>query len=85
MRSMGATVLSRMNNCLLQELSDSEVYPSTSETTLEINSTGCSCSTGGSGGSAPPSILDKLKAPAPFALARKRKVHVNTPPLGKKK
>ena len=70
----------------MNDLSDSEVdpstYPSSSETTFESSdSTGCSTSAA----SALPSVLDRLKAPTPSAVARKRRVHANTPPVGKKK
>ena len=70
----------------MNDLSDSEVdpstYPSSSDTTFESSdSTGCSTSAA----SALPSVLERLKAPTPSALARKRRVHANTPPVGKKK
>ena len=32
-----------------------------------------------------PSWFDKLKAPRPSDLARKRKIHANPPPVGKKR
>ena len=32
-----------------------------------------------------PSILDRLKSPTPSAVNRKRKVHVNPPPTGKRR
>jgi len=69
----------------MNDLSDSEVdpstYPSSSETFESSDSTRCSTSAA----SALPSILDRLKAPTTSALARKRRVHANTPPVGKKK
>ncbi len=48
-------------------------------------STSSSTSTSSSESSSCPSLLDKLRAPRPSDLGRKRSIHANPPPVGKKR